>query len=187
MILAQTFAWLCDMLLFRMQRVPELQYLKFLEFIGIELLPAQPAAAEISFTVADSVTTPTVLVPARTQVSAASDAGTPIVFETERPLTALTCTLQCVQSYDGAVYADVTALNGSPLGPNAGFFPFGEKPRQDGALVLGLGFPDSYSSPDVFAPVTIDLASFLMDPAGASAVQQCGPAATRAYAPAKLQ
>lgn len=188
MILAQTFAWLCDMLLFRMQRVPELQYLKFLELIGIELMPAQPAAAEISFAVSDSVTTATVLVPPRTQVSAASDDGTPVVFETERPLTALTCTLQAVQSYDGATYADVTAQNGNPSGPNAGFLPFGEKPRADGALVLGFGFPDSYPTPDVFTPVTIDLATFAAQPVGANApIQQCGPAATRAYASAKLQ
>jgi len=73
MILAQTFAWLSEMLLFRMDRVPELQYLKFLQLIGIELLPAQPAAAEITFAVADNVTAPTVQVPTRTQVSAASD------------------------------------------------------------------------------------------------------------------
>jgi len=46
MILAQTFAWLSEMLLFRMQRVPDLHYVKFLQLIGIELLPALPARAE---------------------------------------------------------------------------------------------------------------------------------------------
>src|SRR5688572_22125961 len=114
MILAQTFAWLSEMLLFRMERVPDLQYLKFLELIGIELLPARPAVAEISFAVDDATTTPTVSIPPRTQVSAASDDGPPIVFETDRPLTAVTCQLRSVQAYDAATYNEVTNRNAEP-------------------------------------------------------------------------
>jgi predicted phage baseplate assembly protein len=186
MILAQTFAWLSEMLLFRMQRVPDLQYLKFLELIGIELQPAQPARAEITFTVADSVVAATVSVPPRTQVSAASDEGPPIVFETERPLAALTCALNAVQTYDAAAYRDVTGRNAEPLGAAAGFFPFGEAPREGAALVLGFGFPDAYPTPDVFPPVSIDLACFVPETRGAATIVQCGTAATRSYAAAKL-
>ena len=187
MILAQTFAWLADMLLFRMDRVPELQYLKFLELIGIELRPARPASAEITFTVADSVTTlPTVAVPPRTQVSAASDDGPPIVFETERALTALTAQLRSVQAYDGAVYEDVTGRNAAPAARPDGFFPFGEMPRENAALVLGLGFPDTYVPTTTFPPVSIDLAVFTMDAQGSTRMLECGSAATQAYAPAKL-
>ena len=39
-------AWLTEMLIFRMGKVPELNYLKFLELLGVELRPAQPALAE---------------------------------------------------------------------------------------------------------------------------------------------
>jgi predicted phage baseplate assembly protein len=187
MILAQTFAWLSEMLLFRMERVPELQYLKFLELIGIELLPAQPATAEITFAVADSVITPTVAVPPRTQVSAASDDGPPIVFETERPLTAVTAQLRAVQAYDGANYEDATAANADPAASTTGFFPFGEAPRDGAALVLGFGFADAYPTPDVFPPVSIDLAVFAIEMQGASRMTQCVTAATRAFAAAKLQ
>ena len=187
MILAQTFAWLSEMLLFRMDRVPELQYLKFLQLIGIELLPAQPAAAEITFAVADNVTAPTVQVPTRTQVSAASDDGPPIVFETEGPLTAVTAQLLAVQADDGAVCVDVTSRNAEPSTSPSGFFPFGEAPREDAALVLGFGFPATYPTPTIFAPVAIDIAVFVMDTLGGARVLQCGTAATRAYAPAKLQ
>lgn len=189
MILAQTFAWLSEMLLFRMERVPELQYLKFLQLIGIELLPAKPATAEITFTVADSATTPTVPVPPRTQVSVAADEGEPIVFETERPLTAITAQLRAVQAYDGAVYDDVTGRNAEPSPSGPGFYPFGELPREGGALVLGFGFSDAYlaTQPDVFVPVSIDLAIWSMETRGATHISQCGPATTRAYAAAKLQ
>src|SRR5215218_5349931 len=51
MALVQLFAWMTDMLLYRMGRVPELNYLKFLELIGVELQPAQPARVEITFPV----------------------------------------------------------------------------------------------------------------------------------------
>lgn len=186
-ILAQTFAWLSDMLLFRMDQVPELQYLKFLELIGIELIPAQPASAEITFAVADGVTAPTVAVPPRTQVSAAVDDGAPVVFETARALTALTAQLLAVQGYDGATYEDETSRNASPEAGSAGFCPFGSAPREGGALVLGFGFPDTYPTPTVFPPVSIDLAIFGMDAEGDARILQCGSPATRAYAPAKIE
>ena len=35
--LAQVFAWLAEMLAYRMNLVPELNYIKFLQLIGIEL------------------------------------------------------------------------------------------------------------------------------------------------------
>jgi hypothetical protein len=44
--LAQVFAWLAEMLLYRMNKVPLLNYIKFLQLIGIELQPAEPAQAE---------------------------------------------------------------------------------------------------------------------------------------------
>ena len=179
-ILAQTFAWLSDMLLFRMDQVPELQYLKFLELIGIELVPAQPARAEITFSVEDSWPAPSASIAPRTQVSAAADDGPPIVFETESGLTALTAQLRAVQAYDGAVYEDATTVNAEPAVNADGFFPFGEAPREGGALVLGFGFPDPYPTPAVFPPLSIDLAVFATDPRGGTRVLRCDADASRA-------
>ena len=36
--MVQVFAWLAEMLTYRMAKVPELNYLKFLELLGIEEL-----------------------------------------------------------------------------------------------------------------------------------------------------
>lgn len=180
--LAQVFAWLSDMLLHRMGRVPELNYLKFLELIGIELLPAQPASAETSFAVADGTTAATVSVPARTQVGASSDDGTPLVFETTRALTAVTCTLQSVQAFDAAQFRDRTPLN---TDARDGWFPFGELPRIDGALMLGFGFPALHPNELSFPALVLDLAVWTAAPPGnVPRVYQCGSAAN---APAKLQ
>lgn len=184
--LAQLFAWLSEMLIFRMNRVPELAQVKFLQLLGIELLPAQPARVELSFAVARDWPEPYVDVPARTQVSASSD-GPPLVFETERPLRAVACALKSVQAYDGAQYDDRSAANDAAQADGAGFAPFGDAPREGAALVLGLGFPETHPSVDRFPGLTLDLAFFRAEPAGAARIQQCGPGAMRAYSPARLQ
>ena len=181
--LAQVFAWLSEMLLFRMGRVPELNYLKFLELIGIELQPAQPAQAEVAFAVAAGITTATVTVPPRTQVSASSDDGAPLVFETVRALNAVACALLSVQADDGAQYRDVTDRNQQA---SAAWSPFGDLPRVDGALTLGLGFPAGHPNENSFPALSLDLAiATAPQPGNVPLVYQCGGSSTRA--PARLQ
>ena len=181
--LAQVFAWLSEMLLYRMGRVPELNYLKFMELIGIELQPAQPAQAEVGFAVAAGTTSATVSVPPRTQVSAPSDDGAPLVFETVRALTAVACTLQSVQANDGAQYRDVTDRDRQA---STGWYPFGELPRVDGALTLGFAFPPGHPNETSFPSLPLDLwVATAPLPGNVPRVYQCGAVGTRA--PAKLQ
>jgi predicted phage baseplate assembly protein len=81
--LVELFAWMSDLLLYRLGKVPELNQLKFLELIGIELLPAEPAFTEVTFPVLPTTTEPYVIVPMNTPVSAeAPGDDRPIVFET---------------------------------------------------------------------------------------------------------
>ena len=54
MALVQLFAWMTDMMLFRLAQVPELHYIKFLQLLGIELRPAESARAEITFPLIES-------------------------------------------------------------------------------------------------------------------------------------
>src|SRR5207249_4465720 len=63
MALAQLFAWLTDMLLYRLGRVPEQNYIKFLELLGVELQPATPAVVDITFPVLNNSPESTVIVP----------------------------------------------------------------------------------------------------------------------------
>ena len=49
--LLELFAWMTDLLLYRLNRVPEKNYIKFLELIGVQLEPArsdQPKRATAS-------------------------------------------------------------------------------------------------------------------------------------------
>ncbi len=109
----QVFAWLGEMLAFRMNRVPELNYLKFLQLLGIELRPKEPAQAEITFPVRATHPLPTAIVPKGTQVIAETPGGgPPLVFEATRALVCLAAQLASVLSYDGYSYEPVTEDEG---------------------------------------------------------------------------
>lgn len=178
MAMLQVFAWLTEMMLYRLGRVPELNYIKFLQLVGIELSPAEPATAEITFPVLETQPQPTLIVPLHTQVTAAAAAGeAPIIFETDRALTALRARLAATQAFDGFAFTDVTAENDEP---QAGFLPFGPLAPADSALYLG------FSDPEDFPQVQLDLAFFAFeDPVGPAAFD-CGLPATQAFPSAAL-
>lgn len=179
--LVQLFAWLTEMLIYRLGRVPELNYLKFLQLIGVELNPAEPAAAEVTFPVLANFAGPSVVIPARTQVSAeASDGGSPVIFETDRALVALAARLASAQAFDGFDYTDVTAENDEPA---EGFEPFGPLAAADSALLLGFDY-----AADFPAQVELNLAFFLFEsPRGAaSAAFNCGLPESQVFASAAL-
>jgi len=93
MTLVKLHAWMTETILHELDRVPELNYLKFLRLLGIHLRPAYPARAELAFVpgklprVADPLTVP---VPLGTAVAVEDpDLPAEVVFETERTLLAL--------------------------------------------------------------------------------------------------
>lgn len=180
--LAQVFAWQADMLLYRMGKVPELNYLKFLQLLGIELRPAEPALSEITFTVEEDHPKPYVIVPDRAQLSAESpDGGPPLIFETERALIALKAKLASVQAFDGYAFTDLSVENDEaeipfqPFGPTAG----------DGAAVY-LGFFLKEKTED-FPQTDLDLALWTSQQDERTTAVQCGIPDTPAYAPARLR
>ena len=150
-----------------MSKVPELNYMKFLQLLGIELNPAEPAQAEITFPVKPDHPEPFVIVPARTQVTAeAPDGGPPLVFETERALTALTASLASVQAFDGYAFTDVTRENQEAT---QGFQPFGPLANDDSALLLGFAYDDSSLLVE-FPQVEVNLAVWVLPDSAAIGV-----------------
>jgi predicted phage baseplate assembly protein len=142
--LAQVFAWLSEMLLYRMNRVPALNYVKFLQLIGIELRPAEPARADVTFGVDPAFPLPIVRVPQRAQLSAdAGDGGRTLIFETTRALVAFRARLEAVVGYDpDTAFTPFGATNAQAAQP---FLPFG--PRAPEGAYLALGFQDPSSLP----------------------------------------
>jgi predicted phage baseplate assembly protein len=47
--LIELFAWMTEMLVYRLNRVPEKNYIKFMELLGVQLQPASSARAELTF------------------------------------------------------------------------------------------------------------------------------------------
>ena len=174
----QVFAWLGEMLAFRMNRVPELNYLKFLQLLGIELRPKEPAQAEITFPVRTTHLLPTAIVPKGTQVIAeTAGGGPPLVFEATRALVCLAAQLASVLSYDGYSYEPVTDANKAATG----FQPLGPTANVDSALLLGfdsaLGFPGT----------DVALFAWTAAPERRDAPVACGLPSSAAFAPATLR
>jgi predicted phage baseplate assembly protein len=179
--MVQVFAWLAEMLTYRMSKVPELNYLKFLQLLGLELNPAEPALAEITFPVEPTHPKASVIVPARTQVSAESpDGGPPIVFETDRGLNALTAQLKSVQAFDSYAYSLVTAENEDAT---QGFEPLGSLANTDSALLLGFEYDPRPPLTD-FPSSEFNLYVWVMVDQRASPAVQCG---LPIYAPARIR
>ena len=156
MAVVQVLAWLTELLIHRLGQVPKLNYLKFLELLGIELAPAQPARAEIAFPVVATFGEPTVIVPLHTQVAAEiPGVDNPVVFETERALVALTARLDAVQLDSGFTLADASRANADAI---VGYAPFGPTARTGSALMLG------FDSTLDFPSGTVDLMVWLKTP-----------------------
>lgn len=174
--LVQLFAWLTEMTLYRLNQVPERNYVKFLQLLGIELVPALPARAELTFTLARQ-DVDVVPVPGGTEVAAAGGGGEPLVFETDEALMALGARLAAVQVFDGFGYTVQTTANEAD---GQTFQPFGSSAREGSALLLG------FDSPVAFTAQRVNLAVYV-DPA--TAVREghaCGADSLAAAPPATL-
>jgi predicted phage baseplate assembly protein len=175
--LVELLAWLTEMQLYRLGQVPELNYLKFLDLLGMELLPAAPATVEITFPPEAGATTASVDVPRGTQVSAeGSDGGAPVVFETDRTLIVATSPLTAVQAFDGYAYADRTAENADASSP------FQALGIAAAGAALYLGFDPTVP----FPPRELDLTVFAPERRVTGALS-CAELGKGAHAPARLR
>src|SRR5689334_12971440 len=94
--LIETFAMVTDQLLYRLNRVPDRLYLKFLELLGIELVPPTPARADTTFWLA-APRQDDVIVRAGTEVATTrTETADAVAFETVEDLTIVACSLAAV-------------------------------------------------------------------------------------------
>lgn len=91
--LIETFADMVDQLLYRLNRVPQRHYLRFLDLIGVQPFPPTAARCDVTFWLS-AARDSTVLVPAGNQVaSQRTEVEDPVVFTVERDLPIVPCTL----------------------------------------------------------------------------------------------
>ncbi|CAN5783763.1 putative baseplate assembly protein [soil metagenome] len=133
--LIEAFAWLTDQLLYRLNRVPERNYIKFLELIGVRLLPPGAAHSQVTFWLSAPQAN-TVTIPTGTEVATVRT-GTiaPVVFSTteERPIIAasLARMASMIDPREVRDHSDTLAMGN-------GVFCFNSPPQAGDVLLVGL-------------------------------------------------
>jgi predicted phage baseplate assembly protein len=157
--LIETFAWMTDLLLYRLNRVPERNYMKFLNLIGVELFPPTAAHTEVSFRLSSHQEDEVRIA----EGTAVSTRRTPteqsVGFTTVEELTIVPATSEVVGSMiDGTELRDHTPRMG--LGPP---FPcFDDRPKVDDALYVGFDRPAPSSI--VLLQITCEVGGHGIDP-----------------------
>ncbi len=131
--LIEAVAWMTDLMLYRLNRVPERSYIKFLEMIGVTLRQPSPALVDVDFRLAAPQSQP-VTVPARTTVSTKRlTTEPPVLFTTTRESTVKLARSSAVaRGGNSEAEEDCT----TKLGIGDGFRPFADEPREGDAVYL---------------------------------------------------
>ncbi|MFM5949658.1 MAG: putative baseplate assembly protein [Novosphingobium sp.] len=136
--LTQLFAEMAEPLLTRINRLPEKAFIEFLRVAGIGALPELPASTWLAFAIEPAAPGP-VIIAEGTQLSVdAADGGDdPVVFETERTLSAAPVTLAAVFRRTGGLpeqidFVAAQAEDGLP------WRPFAPRPKPGAELLIGL-------------------------------------------------
>jgi len=124
--LIETFAYMADQLIYRLNRVPDLHYVKFLELLGEHIIPPGAASTDLQFRLTIGQETD-VLIPEGTLVSTPrTTPAPPVTFSTSEDLTIPTVDVAqvLVKSVSGefethnearAMRRDFPAFSDSPL------------------------------------------------------------------------
>ncbi len=91
--LIELFSWMTELMVYRMNQIPERAYIKFLELLGVQRRPASSAHTELTIWLSTSLPLSEeeegrVLVPYSTEIMAdAASESEPVTFSTDRDLT----------------------------------------------------------------------------------------------------
>ena len=136
--LVELFAWIVEGMIYRLNRVPDRNFVEFLSLIGVTLDPATPASANLVYSIAPG--SPPTLVPKGSQAATQQTDDTPaLVFETDADKTVLpvnlTHALYITPGLLAPKYNVVTGnIAGAPLESSTFTIPAGE------TTTIALGF-----------------------------------------------
>jgi hypothetical protein len=147
----ELFAWLAEMQIYRLNRIDDKSYKKFLKLLGLPGIRSPiPAEVDVTFSLLKG-DTDVVLVPEGTKVAAVDPlAGSKIIFETVQDLNVAEVRLEKILTRSekiptrskrvldsqGSRFVDNTLADGTE---NVYYFAFGSEPKEGDALYLGFG------------------------------------------------
>lgn len=136
--LIEAFASMVDQLLYRLNRVPEANYLRFLDLIGVRLYPPAAARGDITFWLSAPQPGPVLVAADRPICTRGTETEDVVVFSTARELAIVPCSLHKLltveRSGDAVDRTDRLAFD-------EGFAAFGAPPQPGDALLVGLSDP----------------------------------------------
>ncbi len=146
--LIETFASMVDQLLYRLNRVPQAHYLRFLSLIGVQLFPPTAARGEVTFWLSAPQPDPVVVpadIPICTPGTETEDA---IVFTTMRELAIVPCALEKIltvgqqgEPVDRTEQLGFGGLDQFLEGVEEGVASFGSPPQVGDTVLFGLSDP----------------------------------------------
>jgi predicted phage baseplate assembly protein len=133
--LIETFAYMTDQLLYRLNRVPDRNYVKFLELIGVRMFPPTAAATDVTFWLSAPQPDP-IVIPAGVEVATPRTlaAGSAVAFTTADQLEIVPCEM----SYICSIPAGGTWRNHTDSINLTSFSCFSPQPVPDEVLLIGL-------------------------------------------------
>jgi len=133
----EMFAWMVDMLLYRLNRVPDKNYIKFMDMIGIRLQPPKPATVDVTCRLSTPQPEP-VTIPQGTEVATVrTETQEAISFTTDRDFTILIPTLTyALTTPNDTEFTDIISLLKNP---DRKASVFQEVPKENNAFYLGYG------------------------------------------------
>jgi predicted phage baseplate assembly protein len=139
--LIELFAWMTDILLYRLNQVPDRHFIEFMEMLGITLREPVPAQAPVTFWLSQPQEA-SVIIPAGTEVaSTQTETERSIVFTTDEDLRILPPALRIVLSRSRPRGSDEVRFRKQNLrrleAGFGGFDVFSPVPQTDDALYFG--------------------------------------------------
>src|SRR5438132_5723447 len=134
--LIETFAFMMDQLLYRLNRVPDRVYVKFLELIGVSLLPPTDANVPVTFWLSAQQPN-TVEIPTGTEVATVrTETDEAIAFTVVEGLDIVPCSLERVASSPTTGPAQLKDHT-DDFKLNRPFFAFESEPRPGNCWLVG--------------------------------------------------
>src|SRR3954453_23458057 len=120
--LIETFAYMTDQLLFRLNQVPDRLYVKFLDMIGLRLIPATPAEVPVTFWLSAPAITSVGVAMGTSVATPRTDLEESILFSPRRDLQIVPCALSQVATQSTSDDSPIERTEELKLGRRFGAF-----------------------------------------------------------------
>lgn len=133
--LIEMFAWMVDMMLYRLNRVPDKNYIKFMDLMGIRLEPPKPAAVNVTFRLSAPQPEPIVIPQGTETATVRTETQEAVSFTTNEDFTVLLPEMVfAMTTADEETFTDIMS---SLKNPDIPIRIFQDVPQANDALYIG--------------------------------------------------